>query len=199
MTTHIAFDLDGTVTSQELLPLIATELGLQHEMRLLTELTLAGTIGFEESFRLRCAILKSIPISVVQEIVAEVPMDRDIESFIHQNRNRCSIITGNLDVWIKPLIDRLGCSTFSSVAIRDGDQVLGLKSILHKSEPIQKLKTLTSRIVAVGDSVNDIPMFEAADVGIAFGGVHTPTIRLVEISDYIVFEGGTLCRLLNTL
>ena len=35
-----AFDLDGTVTKEETLPLIARELGLETEMKLLTKLTL---------------------------------------------------------------------------------------------------------------------------------------------------------------
>lgn len=199
MTTHFAFDLDGTITTQELLPLIASELDLLSEMRLLTRLTLDGTIGFEESFRLRCAILQSIPISDVQEIVAETPLNPDIVEFITANSDRCSVVTGNLDVWIRPILARLGCRHFCSTAMTEGNRLIHLDRVLHKSKPIHELKLESDRVIAIGEGANDLPMFEAADVGVAYGGVHSPAQSLIEISDYVVFEGGALCRLLNTL
>lgn len=199
MSTHFAFDLDGTVTSLELLPLIATELDLLCEIRLLTRLTLDGTIGFEESFRLRCAILQSIPISDVQEIVAETPLNEDIAEFITKNADRCSVVTGNLDVWIRPILERVGCRFFSSTAITDGNRIVRLDRVLHKSTPIHELKIHAERVVAIGEGANDLPMFEAADIGVAYGGVHPPAPMLLEISDYLTFDGGALCRLLSTL
>jgi HAD superfamily phosphoserine phosphatase-like hydrolase len=199
MTTYYAFDLDGTITKQELLPRIAAALGLQNEMRVLTGLTLDGTIGFEDSFRLRCAILQSISISDVQDIVADVPLDQDIVDFIKQHRETSFVVTGNLDVWIRPLLDLLGCSAFSSTALCEGNRLVRLNHVLHKSKPIHHLKTRAHRVVAIGDSVNDIPMFEAADVGIAYGGVHDPSSGLTEIADYLTYQGSALCRLLNTL
>ncbi len=198
-TTHFAFDLDGTITSQELLPIIASELGLLQEMRLLTRLTLNGTIGFEESFRLRCAILQSIPISVVQNIVADTPLNADIVAFIAANVDRCSVVTGNLDVWVQPILDRLGCGYFSSSALAEGNRLVRVDRVLHKSKPIHELKLRADRVVAIGEGANDLPMFESADVGVAYGGVHPPAPSLVEISDYVAFEGGALCRLLSTL
>ena len=194
-----AFDLDGTVTEHELLPLIAAEVGLQTEIRTLTNLTLNGTIGFEESLRLRVAILRSIPISTVTSLIRQVPLNQDIAEFIEKNRDKCCIVTGNLDVWIAPIIERLGCKFYTSVARASGDRLISLDRILHKSEPIRVLKEQTQHVIAIGESVNDVPMFEAADVGIAFAGVHPPSRQLVEISDYVVFEGKALCRLLNTL
>lgn len=199
MNTYFAFDLDGTVTTQELLPIIASAVDLQNEMRLLTSLTLSGAIPFEDSFRLRCAILQSIPISEVQSIVADVPLNENIARFIRDNAERCAIVTGNLDVWIRPLIEQLGCQVFSSRAATEGDRLIRLDSVMHKSVPIRHLKTQVDRVVAIGESVNDVPMFEVADIGIAFGGVHDPSPSLIEISDYLTYDGAALCRLLNTL
>jgi len=199
MSTVYAFDLDGTITTQEILPLIASELGLQEEMKTLTELTLKGVIPFEASFRLRCAILRSVPISVVREIVMEVPVDKNIARFIKERREQCFIVTGNLDVWIQPLLQELGCIAFSSTAVVDGDSLIGPGRVLHKSSPIQELKQRNRRVVAIGESVNDIPMFEVADIGVAFGGVHNPAPALLEIADYVTYDGASLCRLLSTL
>lgn len=199
MSTVFCFDLDGTVTMAEILPVIAGELGLTEEMRTLTDLTLAGALSFEASFRLRVAILKSVPLRTVQEIVAEVPLDPDIARFIRKHAKQCAIVTGNLDEWVSPLANRLGCRIFSSKARIAAGAIQGIEYVMHKSHPVQRLKETHARVIGIGESVNDLPMFEVADIGVAFGGVHEPVKDLVEISDYVVFDGGALCRLLSTL
>lgn len=197
--TAFAFDLDGTVTTRELLPLIAGELGLMQEMRLLTELTLNGLIPFEDSFRLRCAILRAVPLSTIRDIVASVDLNSDIVAFIRNNSERSFLVTGNLDVWIAPLIERLGCRAFTSVGLISNNSLQGVGTVLRKNHPVQELKRSFDRVVAIGESVNDMPMFEASDIGVAFGGVHDPVPAICSIADYITFDGGTLCRLLSTL
>jgi HAD superfamily phosphoserine phosphatase-like hydrolase len=199
MTTAVAFDLDGTITRAEILPLIAAELGLEREMRVLTELTLSGAIAFEDSFRLRCAVLRAVPIDEVRDIVAEVELSPAVVDFIVENRDRCFVVTGNLDVWVAPIIERLGCGAFTSVARHSGGQLTGLESVLTKSTAIEQLRPDFDRVVAVGDSVNDMPMFELADVRVAFGGVHDPAAGLYEVADFVAYEEETLCRLLHTL
>jgi phosphoserine phosphatase len=197
--TIFAFDLDGTVTKAEILPLIAQELGLCEEMTLLTQLTLEGKLRFPESFRLRVQILRSVPISRVQRIVAEVPLDPAIADFIASRPERCVIVTGNLDCWVAPLRAKLGCGFHTSVARSVGDSLEGIVSIQDKGSAVRALRAHADHVVAVGESVNDIPMFEEADVGVAFGGVHQPVRPLVEISDSVSFDGRSLCQLLNTL
>ncbi len=199
MTTAFAFDLDGTLTCEELLPVIAEELSLGREMATLTRLTLSGAIEFEESFRLRCAILRAVPISRVRTIVAEVALAPAMEQFIRRRPRECFVVTGNLDVWVRPIIDRLGCRAFTSVGRSDGDQLLGVEHVLCKSTPIAQLQEQFDRVVAIGDSVNDIPMFELADIGIAHGAVHEPADALIEVADYATYREEALCRLLSTL
>jgi HAD superfamily phosphoserine phosphatase-like hydrolase len=193
-----AFDLDGTVTTQEMLPLIARELHLGEELALLTRLTLDGSIGFEASFRLRFRMLRSFPVERIQAIVAMTPLDPAIEAFIEQYNSRCAIVTGNLDVWVQPLAQRLGCRFFTSGSEMRGGQ-LELTTVLDKGKAIRELASNGAKTVAVGESFNDIPMFEEADIGIAFGGVHQPVPQLVRIADYVVHSGKALCQLLQTL
>lgn len=196
--TFFAFDLDGTVTQQEILPLIATELGLKEEIGLLTRLTIEGVIPFEDSFRLRCAVLRSVPVSTVQTIVSSVALDPFIERFIREHKHRCAIVTGNLHCWIQPLIDRLGCAFFASHARVEHDKIVEVASVLNKGRALASVRA-PSRRVAIGDSHNDISMFEVADVRVAYGGTHSPVRALMSLSDYVVFEGKSLCRLLSTL
>jgi HAD superfamily phosphoserine phosphatase-like hydrolase len=199
MNTCFTFDLEGTITKQELLPLIASVLGLEKEMRLLTNLTIAGTIPFEDSFRLRCACLRAAPIAEVREIVASVEIEPNIEAFIQRHREQCAVITGNLDIWIEPLVRRLGCAAYSSTAVVENGQLVSITSVLKKNHPVLELRKTFNRIVAIGAGLNDMPMFDVADVCVAFGDVHMLARPLVEMADYVTFSGGALCRLLNTL
>ena len=199
MTACFVFDLDGTVTKQELLPIIAGTLDLGSEMRLLTELTLNGTIPFEDSFRLRCAALRTAPIDKIWEFISEVELDPHIEKFIHNYRQRCFVASGNLDIWVEPLVKRLDCQAFTSIAMVENNYVKGVEKILDKSAPVIGLKAKFDRVVVIGESVNDLPMFEVADIGISFGGVHPPVTNIVRSSAYVCYSGESLCRLLNTL
>ncbi len=198
--TAFCFDLDGTVTRQEVLPVIAAELGLAEEIGFLTQMTIRGQIPFEMSFRLRCRLLADIEVETVAKIVEAVPLEAPIAEFIREHRDHCYVVTGNLDVWISRLVSGLGCGVFSSRAETRKDGKLGaLTHVLRKSGPVRELRSQYDRVVTIGEGFNDLPMFEEADVGIAYGGVHPPAREVIENSDYVVGEGETLCRLLNML
>ena len=194
-----AFDLDGTVTKVETLPLLAAELDLAEEMKILTDLTLSGEIPFAKSFKLRYLVLRNIPLKRIQEIMDGVELDEKIAAFIRENRKNCAVVTGNLDRWIEPIIAKLGCESFSSTSELDEKNIPVLTKILDKGTAIRELKKISSTVVAIGESFNDVPMFEEANISIAYGGVHKPVSAAISVSDYVVFDGGALCRLLKML
>lgn len=200
MSTAYCFDLDGTVTRREVLPIIAAEVGLAEEIGLLTEMTIRGQIPFEMSFRLRCRLLAEIPVATVARIVAAVPVDNFIVRFIQSRPEECFIVTGNLDVWVAQLVASFGCGLYSSRASIRADGKLGpLTSVLRKSAALHDLRSRFHRLVSIGEGYNDLPMFEEADVGVAYGGVHPPAREVIDIADYAVIGSQPLCRLLNTL
>ena len=194
-----AFDLDGTITLQETLPILARELDLSDEMERLTRLTLEGKIDFEASFRMRYHLLREIPLQKIRQIMEEVHMDERIAGFIRKHAEECAIVTGNLDVWVQPLIEKLGCMTYSSISRLDANGELQLEAVLDKAETIRWMKMQGYYVIAIGDSVNDIPMFREADVAIAYGGVHPIANRVAEAADVVVENGEALCRLLEGL
>jgi phosphoserine phosphatase len=198
--TAYCFDLDGTVTRLEVLPVIAAELGISEEIGFLTQMTIRGQIPFEMSFRLRCRLLADIEVDAVARIVEQVPLDESIAGFIRAHPGQCHVVTGNLNVWVERLVGRLGCGMFSSTAERRPNGKLGaLTHVLRKSTAIRELRSQYDRVVCVGEGSNDLPMFEEADIGIAYGGVHAPARELIENAHYVIEEGKTLCRLLHTL
>jgi HAD superfamily phosphoserine phosphatase-like hydrolase len=199
MTTAFCFDLDGTVTTTEILPCIASELGVAEEIATLTRLTMEGFITFEESLRLRCVILSQVPVAKVHAIIDDIPLDPVIVAFIRANRDRSFIVTGNLDVWTAQIVERLGCrGYFSEATLADGR--VRLDRVLNKGTAIDDVRRLGfDRVAAIGDGSNDIPMLEKANAAIAYGGVHSPTSAAIGAANYVIHDGDTLCSLLTAL
>jgi phosphoserine phosphatase len=199
MRRAFCFDLDGTLTSEEILPRLARDIGLFEEIATLTRATMDGLLPFENSFRLRVRLLAEVPISTVREIVAKVSLDPRILAFIHENRDDCYVVTGNLDVWIEGLKPVLKCKVYSSEAAWEGDKLLGVKRIINKSHAVRELSESYDEIVAVGDGMNDSPLFEAADIRIAYGGVHDPVETLIKMADFVTYHANGLLNTLATL
>lgn len=200
MRIAFCFDLDGTLTQEEILPQIAKHVDLFEEIDLLTKITMRGLITFSKSFKLRVRLLSTVPITTVKQTVNAIPVDKALQAFVQNNKADCYIVTGNLDVWVDEFIDReYGCAYFSSLAKVDGDKLLDIAKILDKQEAILELRSRYDVIVAVGDGMNDCTMLEHADVGIAFGGVHEPVSTLVSIADYVCYDGRSLAVLLESL
>mgnify|MGYP001219612097 FL=1 len=193
------FDLDGTITSEELLPLIAAELDLYEEISTLTTATINGLIPFEKSFRLRCKILSEMTTEKIQNVAEKISLDEPIVNFIKANKDNSYIITGNIYEWIKPITEKIGCRVLCSKGEFNNGKLKELKEILDKGKAVKKLKESNKSIISVGDGMGDVLMFEESDVSIAFGGVHEPIKTLRDVSNYLVYDGSALCRLLNTL
>jgi phosphoserine phosphatase len=193
------FDLDGTITKQELLPLIALEVDLFDEIQALTDATIRGVIPFEKSFLLRCRLLAAIPLETVQSIMSGVKLNQEIVNFIKAHPGECCVITGNLYEWIKPIIDLLGCRFFCSQAEFQNSKLKGVTHVINKGDVVKSQRKVYEKIIAVGDGMGDVPMFDFANVSIAFGGVHQPVGSLLKCADYVVYHEKALCQLLNEL
>ncbi|WP_426333563.1 HAD-IB family phosphatase [Paenibacillus silvae] len=190
------FDLDGTITKKEVLPIIAKELGLYEEIKKLTEDTIKGFIPFHESFLRRVDLLKSIPVNIVQEIVLSVPLNEKIVEFILENGTQCCIVTGNLDVWVDPLCEKLGVKRFTSRAAVEQGKIVSVLEVLEKR---LVAKNTPGRFVAVGEGNNDAEMIKEATIGLAYGGVHEPAKSVLEYATHAIYQEDQLCRFLRQL
>ncbi len=193
------FDLDSTVTKEEILPTIATEINKGEEMRVLTESVMMGEVPFVESFNARVKILQDISVSKMVDRIKKITLSNEIVDFIRKNKSICYIVTSNLDVWVRGLIDEIGLekNLYCSNAIVKDDKIVRIEKILSKDTPIKDFKGCT--VVAVGDGSNDYDFLKNADIGIGYGGVRNIAPCLFDVCDYAVYDEDKLCGLLNLI
>lgn len=181
------FDMDSTITKKEVLPEIAQKINRLVEMRSLTEATMRGEIPFRTSFLQRVKILSDIPVHEVNNIVSEIPLNKAIVEFIKQNKDRCYIVTGNLDVWINGLMKKLGMENhcYCSKADVIDDYISKIVSVADKELIV---KQFVQRIVMIGDGDNDSGMARIADIAIGFGGVRDIAPSLIRNIDFAFYD-----------
>lgn len=192
------FDLDSTVTREEILPTISKELGVYEMMTSLTESTMHGELPFKQSFLRRVSLLKDIPVSKVRELVRGIKLNEQIVDFIKTNRERCYIVTGNLDVWIEDLIKELDMekNLFCSRAMVKNDYIQDVFSVIDKNAVVGQLLL---PFVAVGDGNNDAEMIEAAEIGIGFGKVREIAPSVLTCASHVVYDENKLVDFLDRL
>lgn len=188
------FDLDGTVTSAETLPIIADHFECKDEIAELTKRTVQGNIPFVESFIRRVNILGKYSVGETSDLLALVPLYPEVKKFIDTHREDCIIVTGNLTCWCDGLFKKIGCQCYGSEAECEGDKVIKLKSILRKEQIVDQYKALGETVVFIGDGNNDLEAMRHANIAIAAGLTHNPAQSLMAITDYVIFNEHALCR-----
>lgn len=197
--TKILFDLDGTITKQETLPIIAHAFSMQNNILSLTQDTVSGKIPFVESFIRRVHMLKDLPVNEINKLLTTVNLYSDIVSFISEHKDKCAIVTGNLDCWCFDLLSKIDCPYFCSTATVANNKISKLDKILIKEEVVTYYKNKNHRVIYIGDGNNDVEAMRLADVSIASWLTHQPSLGVIMTSDYLVTSEVSLCRLLNQL
>ncbi len=200
MKTIFLFDLDSTVTQEEILPTISKKIHRDREMRELTEKTMMGDLPFEESFRMRVKILSDIPVSEVSEEVSNIKVNPSVIKFLQEEKDSCYIVTNNLDVWIEGFLKKYGLENhcFCSKAEVVNDKLTGKIDINNKLDAYDQL-TDKAKIIAIGDGSNDRDLIEKADIGISFGAVREISPMLYDVSDYSIYNDRRLYELLKNI
>lgn len=200
MKKAFCFDLDGTLTKKEMLAVLSKELDIYDEMKVLTDATVKGLLSFEASFKLRIKLLSSIPISKVKSILNQVPLSELLVNFIKNCKDDTFIITGNLDVYIEDIMQKIGCKFISSTAEIERDYIKKISHILDKGDAVDQLKDKGyTHIISVGDGSNDIQMFEHSYFSIAYFSINEFNKNLSDVSSVVVFNEESLCKVLKML
>ena len=197
--TKFIFDLDGTITQKETLPLLAQYFKIEKEIETITSQTIQGNIPFTESFIRRVFILGKLPVDVIASLLAQIPLHGKICDFIQKYSRHCIIATGNIDHWVIQLLTHIGCDFYTSHGVLEDNKIVKISSILKKEDIVMQYKAVGEYVVFVGDGNNDVEAMRCADIAIASGITHSPARSVLSIADYLVYTQEALCRQLHQL
>lgn len=181
MRRLICFDMDSTLIETEVIDELAIRAGVGDEVKTITESAMRGEIDFTESFRRRCALLKGLDVSVMQEIAEKLPITEGADRLMRVLKKvgfKIAILSGGFTYFGNYLKQKFGIDYVyaNELEVIDGKltgrylgEVVDGKRKAELLRLIAQVENVDIRqTVAVGDGANDLPMISIAGLGIAF-------------------------------
>ena len=175
-------DMDSTMIGQECIDELADFAGLKAHVAAITERAMRGEIAFEPALRERVALLKGLPVGVVDEVLKQritlTPGGRELVATMRAHGAYTCLISGGFTLFTNAVAAMVGFqeNRANELKVADG------KLTGEVAEPIlgraAKLATLVQLLesfdlddldtLVVGDGANDLGMIEAAGLGVAY-------------------------------
>jgi phosphoserine phosphatase len=183
-------DMDSTIIGQECIDELADFAGFKSHVAAITERAMRGEIAFEPALRERVAVLKGLPAAVIDRVIEErirlTPGGPALVATMRKNGAHTCIVSGGFTAFTAKIAALAGFDEQHANTLLvdiDGrltgvvaEPVLGRKAKLDTLLALRgSLHLRPEETLAVGDGANDIPMIEAAGLGVAFHG--KPAIR----------------------
>jgi phosphoserine phosphatase len=177
----LVMDMDSTAIQIECIDEIAKLAGTGEQVAAVTARAMNGELDFAQSLVARVATLAGAPDTILRQVLDAVPLMpglTELVAHLQQHHWQVAIASGGFTYFTDALKQRLGLTaTFANVLeIIDGKltgKVLGdIVDATTKAQVVAKLAAqyaiAAEQTVAIGDGANDIPMLNAAALGVAF-------------------------------
>ncbi len=177
----VCFDMDSTLILQECIVELAKRHGVGEEVHAITEAAMRGEIDFKESFTRRVALLKGLDVSLMRDIAEHLEITEGAKRLISTLKSfgyKIAVLSGGFTFFAEYLkkeldIDYVYANELEAVdgkltgkyigEVVDGEKKAQLMKLIAQMEHIR-----LEQVIAVGDGANDLPMINAAGLGIAF-------------------------------
>ncbi len=174
-------DMDSTMIQQECIDELAEEAGVGAFVKDITARAMNGELDFDGALTERVALLKDLPESVIDTVVANritlMPGGKTLLATMKAQDGYAALVSGGFTAFTSRVSDLLGFdeNRANTLLIEDGKLTgkVGLP-ILGREAKVQALEEITARlgiteadVVAVGDGANDLGMLSRAGFGVA--------------------------------
>jgi phosphoserine phosphatase len=175
-------DMDSTMIGQECIDELADFAGLKAHVAAITERAMRGEIEFEPALRERVALLKDMPIGVVDEVlkkrITPTPGGRELVMTMRANGAYTCLISGGFTLFTNAVAAIIGFQENRANELKVSDGKLTgevTEPILGRATKLATLIELTESFdldhidtLVAGDGANDLGMIEAAGLGVAY-------------------------------
>jgi phosphoserine phosphatase len=174
-------DMDSTMIGQECIDELADEVGLKSHVAAITARAMNGEIDFEPALRERVALLKGLPVSVIDKVIAErvtlTPGGRELVATMRAHGAYTALVSGGFTAFTRRVATMLGFDENRANLLEEADGLLSgtvAEPILGRQAKLDALLELcdgkgisAGEALAVGDGANDLAMIERAGAGVA--------------------------------
>lgn len=174
-------DMDSTMIGQECIDELAAEVGLKDLVAGITARAMNGEIAFEPALRERVALLKGLPVSVIDGVIEKritlTPGGRELIATMKAKGYYTALVSGGFTVFTSRIAAMLGFDENRANLLLDADGKLTgevAEPILGKQAKVDALIDIAERLgispeeaMAVGDGANDLGMLHLSGAGVA--------------------------------
>ncbi len=174
-------DMESTIIENEMLDELADFLGLREKIAAITARAMNGEIDFAGALRERVGLLKGLPVARLDEAAKRIrytPGAATLVATMKKHGAVCALVSGGFTYFTSKVRQALGFDLDAANALRhDGQKLSGdvEPPILGKEAKLATLDRLcverqvpVGEAMTVGDGANDLPMLQAAGLGVAF-------------------------------
>ena len=174
-------DMDSTIVAQETLDELARFAGVDDAVRLITERAMNGDLNFEQALIERLALLKGLDESALAATLKDMTLNPGARTFVRTMRAygaRCVLISGGFTYFTESISQRAGFDHhIGNIFEMDGGRLTGGRSgpLIDKHAKLATLEQECAALgldpfesLAIGDGANDLPMLEAAGLGLGY-------------------------------
>ena len=175
-------DMDSTLIGQECVDELAAFAGVGERVAAITERAMRGEIAFAPALRERVALLAGLSESVIGDVLRDRitlnPGARTLARTMRANGACVVIVSGGFRQFTRAIRERIGADEDrANILMIEGGKLTGkvIEPILGQDAKLSALKEIAAAMelelddtLAVGDGANDLPMLQAAGLGIAY-------------------------------
>jgi phosphoserine phosphatase len=176
-------DMDSTMIGQECIDELAAFVGLKEHVAAITERAMRGEIAFEPALRERVALLKGLPVTVIDEVLRDrislTPGARALVGTMRAHGAHAALVSGGFTLFTDRVAAMIGFdeNRANKLTIVDGHKLAGTvaEPIFGRDAKRAALIELRDELglaphetMAVGDGANDLDMIAEAGLGVAY-------------------------------
>ncbi len=174
-------DMDSTIVTTETLDDLAEVAGLGPKIAAITARSMNGEIDFAAALTDRVAMLKGLPLSVLErtwQTISYTPGARTLVATMRAHNATCALVSGGFTYFSARVAAELGFDIHRANTLLDnGSELTGevQKPILDRNAKLATLTELAEKrgikiaaTLATGDGANDMAMLGAAGLGVAY-------------------------------